>query len=243
MRLALAWMMLAAPAWAADVYFNDFNAAPGTTFPEWTSTGYTNTANRAGTVAAGSGPQTVAVVESPNGRQRFLGEFGGPVIVAAPPYDAQHFVRVDQTVTLTLRNLKPHTTLTVALDLYILKSWDGNNEIYGADRWNLRVEGGPTLIDTTFSNNPKTGADLSQQDFPEPGSAHQSRAASVNTLGYKFYGDSIYHFIRSFAHTGNTLILHFSSSLFEGKGSADESWGLDNVRVTSNTDPAAVARP
>jgi len=34
-------------------------------------------------------------------------------------------------------------------------------------------------------------------------------------------------------HTGETLALNFSSSLFEGKGTADESWGLDNVQVST----------
>ena len=75
-------------------------------------------------------------------------------------------------MTLTLRALKPHTTATVAFDLYILKSWDGNNPNYGPDRWSLRVRGGETLLDTTFSNNPKTGRyDLSLQDYPAAGSA------------------------------------------------------------------------
>src|SRR5215471_16059628 len=130
MRFGLMWVLLCAPAFCAEVYFNDFNAAPGTTYPEWTSRGYSNSANRVGTVAAGSGLQNVATVRSPNGRQSFLGEFGGPVIVAAPPYDPQHFVRVDETVTLTLHDLKPHTFMTVAFDLYVLKSWDGNNQAY-----------------------------------------------------------------------------------------------------------------
>src|SRR5262249_21624352 len=125
MRPAVMWVMLYARALCSDVYFNDFNAAPGTTYPEWTSGGYSSSANKAGTVAAAMGPQTVATVASPNGRQRFLGEFGGPVIVAAPPYDPQHFVRVDETVTLTLRGLKPHTFVTLEFDLYVLKSWDG----------------------------------------------------------------------------------------------------------------------
>jgi hypothetical protein len=74
--LGLMCALLSAPAFCADIYFNDFSAAPGTTYPEWTSTGYTNSANRAGIVAAGSGPQTVATVASPNGKERFLGEFG-----------------------------------------------------------------------------------------------------------------------------------------------------------------------
>jgi uncharacterized protein (TIGR03437 family) len=241
MRFGLMCAMLCAPAFCADVYFNDFNSAPGTMYPEWTSSGYSNSANRAGTVAAGSGPQTVATVTSPNGRERFLGEFGGPVIVTAPPYDPQHFVRVDETITLTLRDLKLHTFMTVAFDLYVLKSWDGNNQTYGPDRWTLRVQGGPTLLDSTFSNNPKTGADLSQQNYPVKNSPQQSGAASVNTLGYTFYGDSIYHLSFNFPHTADTLILNFSSSLFEGKGTDDESWGLDNVHVSTNSDAAIAA--
>jgi uncharacterized protein (TIGR03437 family) len=241
MRLGVMSVVFCAPALCADVYFNDFNTASGMTYPEWTSSGYANSANRAGTVAAGSGPQYVATVTSPNGRQQFLGEFGGPAIVAAPPYDPQHFVRVDETITLTLRDLKPHTVMTVAFDLYILKSWDGNNQTYGPDRWSLRVQGGPTLLDTTFSNNPKTGADLSQQNYPVANRPYESGAASVNTLGYTFYGDSTYHISFNFPHASDTLIVNFSSSLFEGKGTDDESWGLDNVRVSSNADAPMAA--
>ena len=235
MRLGLLGVILCAPVFGADVYFNDFNTPPGTTYPEWTSSGYTNSVNRAGTIAAGSGAQTVATAISSNGRASFLGEFGGPAIVTAPPYDPQHFVRVDETVTLTLHDLKPHTLVTVAFDLYILKSWDGNNQTYGPDRWALRVQNGPTLLDTTFSDNPKTGADLSEQNYPVANSPQQTGATSVNTLGYSFYGDSIYHLTVNSPHTGDTLILSFASSLFEGKGTDDESWGLDNVRVSINS--------
>src|SRR5258708_5698583 len=231
MRVQMALAPIAvfiAPVFGGEVYFNDFNAAPGTKYPEWTSTGYSNSANR-----AGSGPQAVATVESPNGKERFLGEFGGPTILTWRPFDPQHFVRVDETVTLTLRNLKPHTAATVTFDLYVLKSWDGNNPNYGPDRWSLSVQGGRTLLDTTFSNNPKTAAyDLSLQNYPAADSAQQTGAAAVNTIGYKFYGDSIYRLSFTFAHTGETLALNFSSSLFEGKEVADESWGLDNVRVS-----------
>jgi hypothetical protein len=31
--------------------------------------------------------------------------------------------------------------MTVAFDLYVLKSWDGNNQTYGLDRWAPRVLG------------------------------------------------------------------------------------------------------
>jgi hypothetical protein len=112
-----------------------------------------------------------------------------------------------------------------------VKSWDGNNRTYGPDRWHLRIQGGPTLLETTFSNNPKAGADLSRQNYPVANSPQQSGAASVNTLGYRFYGDSTYHLSFNFPHAGDTLMLNFSSSLFEGTGTDDESWGLDKAHL------------
>src|SRR5260370_20147254 len=234
--LTKAILLACLPAvFGADVYFNDCKGPRGTTYPEWTSSGYTNTANVARTIASGSGPQAVTNVDSPNGKQRFLGEFGGPAMVTAPPYDPQHFVRVDETITLTLQKLKPHSQATVSFDLYILKSWDGNNPNYGPDRWSLSVDDGPTLLNTTFSNNFKTVPyDLSLQNYPASNSAQQTSAAAVNSLGYTFFGDSIYHLTFPFSHASDTLILRFSSSLFEGKGAGDESWGLDNVRVSTN---------
>jgi len=236
-----AFLTLASGPQETVIYFNDFNGPPGSTYPEWTSSGYTSTANVQGTVLASTGPQSVANLDSPNGKQRFLGEFGGPKILTAPPYDPQHFVRVNESVALTLKDLKPHSQATVSFDLYILKSWDGNNPNYGPDRWSLKVEGGPTLLDTTFSNNFKTGAyDLSLQNYPATSSLPQTGSTAVNSLGYGFYGDSIYDLTFTFPHRNDTLILYFSSSLFEGKGTEDESWGLDDVRVRTNASVSPV---
>jgi hypothetical protein len=203
-------------ALAQEIYQNNFNDPPGTSYAEWTATRR----------------QTPQIVESANGTQRFLGEFGGEKLVYGPP-----FIRVDQVVHLKLDHLPPHRQLTIAFDLYILKSWDGDNANYGPDRWKLGVDGGPVLLDTTFSNNHKTGDyDLSRQGYPAPGSAAQTAAAAVNTLGYRFFGDAIYHLTYTFDHTQDAVKFAFSSSLFEGKGTADESWGLDNVRVESLAD-------
>ena len=54
---------------------------------------------------------------------------------------------------------------------------------------------------------------------------------ATNSLGYEFFGDSVYPLRFEFAHSGRELTLVFTSSLLEGKGVADESWGLDNVTV------------
>jgi hypothetical protein len=142
-------------------------------------------------------------------------------------------IRVDETVRLSLEHLASHRTVTVAFDLYILKSWDGNSPQYGPDRFRLSAGGGPTLIDTTFSNNPKVDTDGSFQDYPRAGSAPWTGAFSTGALGYNnFFKESVYHLKFTFAHAADSLQLDFSSSLFEGKGTDDESWGLDNVRVS-----------
>ena len=221
------------------VYVNDFNGPVGSTYPEWSAASYSWTANQAGTIAAGSGTETITNVDSYNSSQRFLGELGGPVILKAPPYDRQHFVRVDEAIALSLVGLQAHSALALTFDLYILKSWDGNNPIYGPDRWSVAISGGPTLLTTTFSNNVKTGSDLSFQDFPSTNSAPQAGAFQTNLLGYGFwFGDAAYHMSFTFPHTGSAVTIAFSSSLNEGKSeqvhsTRDESWGLDNVCVTS----------
>ena len=55
------------------------------------------------------------------------------------------------TITLTLA-LPTHTGVTVSFDLFILQSWDGNDTEFGPDIWELMVDGGPTLVHTTFTN-------------------------------------------------------------------------------------------
>ena len=174
----------------------------------------------------GSGSTPITNVDAPNG-ERFLGEFGGPRIVNGPP-----FVQVTDGVLLTLDHLPPHRNATIAFDLFVLKSWDGNSPQYGPDRFRLRVIDGETLLDTSFSNNPKTAREGSFQDYPLVQSPPQSGTVAVNRLGYQFFGDSVYHLRYSFAHAAETLTLEFSSDMYEGKGTEDESWGLDNVRVS-----------
>ena len=79
-------------------------------------------------------PQVITNVESPNHAQRFLGEFGGPQI-GLPGEPSYNHTRVEQTVSLALRDLPPHAALKISFDLYILKSWDGLSPAYGPDRW------------------------------------------------------------------------------------------------------------
>jgi hypothetical protein len=215
---------------ASLVYSNDFNG-PVTTYPEWSSSVISFT-NRIDARGSGSLPApVVATTNSPNNAERFLGLFGGPPI-GAPREPGWNHTRVDQTITLSLTNLPNHRALRVAFDLYIIRSWDGDSPAYGRDRFILGVSNGPTLLDATFSNNPKTNSDGSFQSYPVPHSAPQTGAVTTGTLGYdRFFRDAIYRLNYVFPHATNSIKINFTSSLFEGKGTADEAWGLDNAGV------------
>jgi hypothetical protein len=95
----------------------------------------------------------------------------------------------------------------------------------------------------TFSNSPKIQEDGSYQSYPStdanPASnPPQTGAVSTGTLAYNnFFRDRTYHFSFTSSHTGPQLRMDFRSSLFEGKGTDDESWGLDNVVVSIDAAP------
>ena len=160
----------------------------------------------------------------------FLGEFGAG------------------TVKLNLKDLAAHTTATIEFDLFILRSMDGNATVSGVgpDIWDLSVNGGPTLLHTTFSNITSSLASNHPgfpqgffQAFPDtfPGSDHpfQTGAAETDTLGFNFQGgivDAVYHLKYTFPHTASTILFNFTSN--QTQNTSDESWGLKNVKLTLN---------
>src|SRR5207247_8476828 len=118
----------------------------------------------------------------PLGARGFLGQFG------------------NSTVRLTLTNRPPHAEITVAFDLFILLTWDGNGDSdSGEDIWSLSVGGGPTMVRASFLNTFSINKN-SAQSYPDDvgASLHDGRTGAVenNTLGYTWNGcpvDSVYH--------------------------------------------------
>ena len=229
--LGLTWGV-AAPASAAQVYFNDFQGAVGN---EWSLT----------SIASAPNPDY-------NNNRLFLGEFG------------------NNAASLSLSGLPTHGYTTVSFSLYLIRSWDGNdttivnNDPLGPDTWTLKVAGGPTLLNTTFSNgNPAgqnyDGAFSSYTNTPwTPCKAYQgytgpgphgpmTGANECFSLGYKFTSlavtneamDSVYELSFTFPHTSSSITLNFGASGLQSL--ADESWGLDNVRVAVAAVPIPAA--
>jgi hypothetical protein len=137
--------------------------------------------------------------------------------------------------------LPGHNSVTLSFDLFIIHSWDG--ALYG-DEWSLSVEGGPVLLDTSFSN-PLNGTADNPQSYPGVYGHDlfpaRTGATEVNALGYwnispTRFGDSVYHLSFTFPHYSDELSLVFRANGVTGgppsmTGLTDETWGLDNVQV------------
>lgn len=162
----------------------------------------------------------------PFGPRSFLGEFG------------------NDTVSLNLLGLAPHDSVLLEFDLYLIRSWDGSSAgtayDYGDDAFKVSVGGGPVLLDETFSNGNPAG----QSFGPASSNPYFSGAAETYSLGYVFVDgtqqtsqvmDSVYRLSFAFAHSTDLLTLNFSGYGLQGMD--DESWGLDNVRVSAVPEP------
>jgi hypothetical protein len=156
---------------------------------------------------------------TPIGSRQFLGRFA------------------ETTVRLTLTNLPLHTKLTVELDLFVIGSWNGNSPTNGPDLWSLNTTGGPQLLTTTFHAS-TTNTTLRQAfpgNFPGSAFAPQTAASEVNSLGYNPDGDAVYHLSYAFAHSTNRVEINFVGDPTEPL--ANESWGLDNLKIYLQDEP------
>jgi hypothetical protein len=100
---------------------------------------------------------------TPVGARRFLGQF------------------YNQPAQLTLNSLPAHSHLTISFELFILRSWDGNNLFFlsfpiGPDIWSLSVVGGPVLLNATFAVG-------DQQSFPSDYPLARSRFKTGSERG------------------------------------------------------------
>ncbi len=161
--------------------------------------------------AAGAAWSNQTIGTTPTGGRKFLGEFG------------------NNTVSLNL-NTQANSTVTLEFDLFILKSWDGNATSIGPDNFKVDIAGGQTLLNATFSNFQNVGQSYGN-------GAGRTGAIENNTLGYDLNGgvDSVYRLQYTFQAPSNNLTINFTG--YGLQEIADESWGLDNVKVSSNSSP------
>lgn len=118
-----------------------------------------------------------------------------------------------------------HIRYTALFDFYCIDSWDGNDTGYGQDWLVVNTSGGLVLADT-FANQPGD-----TQTFREPDVGRAD-------MGFMQWQDAIYRDVE-LTWVGNddpTIWIWWRSENLQGL--IDESWGIDNVRVSYEVIPA-----
>lgn len=154
---------------------------------------------------------------------------GSPTTITPPTAQTAGFTRflgnlLNDTATLHA-NLTPGQQYELKFDLYIIDSWDGNDTAWGPDRFRVNVNG-VRRFDHTFSNTPSQS-----QSYPG------TPAVQFVNLGFNVYSDAIYRNITiGFTALGTDAFDFYGFGL---QTPLDESWGIDNVRITPVPGPGA----
>jgi hypothetical protein len=132
------------------------------------------------------------------------------------------------TSLLTLDNLSSASLITIDFDVYGLRSLDG---IDNGDNFEFFVNGESLFVDYYGHSDgvlvgPSTGELVSHDD---------------DTFGHGYFygGASTYHYSVSFLNTNDTVSFGFKANT--NQGWPDESFGIDNVVVTSVPEPSTLA--
>lgn len=141
-------------------------------------------------------------------------------------------------VQLSLTGLPAHDTLTLNIRLWIMNTMDGGEPI------KIAVNGGAVLLDSTFANflggsqfypNDRGVNPMSPAGTGSLPGANLLQMGAINSLDM---GSTGYDLSFTFAHAASDITLDFSGESMQGI--SDESWGLDNAKVTAIPAPAGV---
>lgn len=213
--LVLGAISTPASAIPTEVFFSDFNGAlPAQIDP---------------------GTATLTPVQGYAGLGPVGNQFGGNFLRSA----------TGNTVTLSLTGLAAHDTISLAFLFGAIDSLDGTGTFPAGDFFKI-VFDGATLFSESFAN-----ATPSQiQSYVPPAGVELARHADLGFSGPgSFFTDSAYNFgadprFSNFAHTGSTATIQF---FVFGEGIQDlndESWAMDNLRVSITTQQAtAIPEP
>lgn len=144
------------------------------------------------------------------------------------------------TVTLSLTGLPAHDTITLAFLFAAIDSLDGTGTFPAGDFFKIVFDGN-TLFSESFANALPTQI---QSYVPPPGVELARHANLGFTLGGDAntccYSDSAYNFgadprFANFAHTGSTATIEFFIFGPGNQSLDDESWAMDNLRVSVTT--------
>jgi len=126
----------------------------------------------------------------------------------------------NETASLNLNGLGSGThSVTLKFDFYAIDSWDGQSTRWGWDYFGISGD---------YTESWTVGSNQFGNTFTFPYTLSQTGHFGYNNK----WTDDIYRDISiTFLHTGDSLNLNFAG--WGLQATDDESWGLDNVSVTS----------
>lgn len=201
--------LMAAPAHALTVFESDFESA---SIPTEINAGVATLAGVQG--YAGLGPAGT--------------QFGGSFLRSP----------TGNEVSLTLSGLPTHSSVSIGYLFAAIDSLDGTGAFPQGDFLNIKVDG-VSIFRESFAN--AQAGDI--QTYVAPAGGELARRVDLGFSGPgSFYTDSAYNFaieprLQNLAHSGSTLTL---SWIIEGPGIQsldDESWAMDQLKVTINAVP------
>jgi hypothetical protein len=148
------------------------------------------------------------------------------------------------TVTLTLTGLPTHSSLNLGLLFAAIDSLDGTGTFPAGDFFKITLDG-TQIFRESFAN--ATAAQV--QSYVPPAGVQLARRVDLGFQGPGgFYTDSAYNLAAdpSFSNIAHSVSTATFTFIIEGEGAQtldDESWAMDNLRVSLNGVTAAVPEP
>ena len=147
-------------------------------------------------------------------------------------------------VTLKLTNLPTHDTISLAFLFAAIDSLDGTGTFPAGDFFKI-VFDGATLFSESFAN----ATDSQIQSYVAPAGVQLARRVDLGFSGPGgFYTDSAYDFgadprFSNFAHSASSATIQFYIFGPGNQELSDESWAMDNLRVSVQTRDVSNAVP
>ncbi len=250
---ALALGFSAAPSLADLIYSEDFEqeSSIGQFYSTTTTTNYTNGFGNflgrfgnktvrlniqseitGGAYFPSSQNNSVTAIDAILAQGRVNMESSGPPSQSStPPLDDYPTLDLSNSGSTIDNGLYNPGVYNLTFDLYLFDSWDGGYELYGPDRFAVAVNGVTMfdeLIDTRWPSN----------NFRLPDEELGTAA------GNSMWEDYIYRDITiEFTITEATDIFIFDFIGTPTQGLNDESWGIDNVRVSTINRSVTIPAP
>ena len=168
-------------------------------------------------------------------------QFGGNMLRNTASLDPNTLGDPAEPTVLTLNNLPTHDSIDVDFLLAVINSWDSSDATPAEgspDFFYIRLDG-TVLLQHTYANFSGTITDLTgtdiggglvQRGFPDD--RFLDRAFDAGT----FAGLTV-------AHTASSVTVEWYAGGSGWQGGDDESFGLDNLRITANVPTSPVPEP